>query len=59
MAIEACRECGEDVSTGAETCPSCGLQYPTPRSGERAMAIGFWAIVAGVVAYLWLTGVIG
>lgn len=35
MAIQTCRECGEDVSTEAESCPHCGATAPTrERSGE-------------------------
>jgi hypothetical protein len=25
MALVKCRECSRDVSTGAETCPHCGI----------------------------------
>jgi hypothetical protein len=28
MALKPCRECGSDVSTQAEKCPSCGAPYP-------------------------------
>ena len=34
MAIEACAECGKDVSTTAESCPHCGA---VP-SGKKAVA---------------------
>lgn len=29
MAIEPCRECGNEVSTQAESCPNCGAPNPT------------------------------
>lgn len=29
MAMSTCRECGEDVSTEAQTCPRCGVPRPT------------------------------
>jgi hypothetical protein len=29
MALTACRECGTQVSTDAETCPHCGIRSPT------------------------------
>lgn len=30
MALVSCRECGEEVSTGATTCPHCGVAEPAP-----------------------------
>lgn len=35
MALEACRECGEKVSTEAETCPHCGVPDPTYQRKEE------------------------
>lgn len=29
MALKACRECGNQVSTKAEICPHCGVRSPT------------------------------
>lgn len=29
MSLAACRECGREVSTEAETCPACGVSGPT------------------------------
>ena len=28
MAMRPCRECGQDVSTKAKTCPNCGIKKP-------------------------------
>ncbi|WP_412514572.1 MULTISPECIES: zinc-ribbon domain-containing protein [Shewanella] len=29
MALVKCKECGEEVSTKAKTCPKCGAKAPT------------------------------
>ena len=29
MALKPCRECGNEVSTEATSCPRCGVPYPT------------------------------
>lgn len=29
MSIKKCKECGNDVSTSAKTCPHCGKKYPS------------------------------
>lgn len=34
MALEACRECGAQISTEAKTCPSCGVKDPTKRPSD-------------------------
>jgi hypothetical protein len=31
MVLRACRECGAQISSQAETCPHCGIQTPTRR----------------------------
>lgn len=36
MALEECRECGEQVSTEAESCPHCGAPHPTRSSSEAS-----------------------
>jgi hypothetical protein len=33
MALKKCRECGNEVSTSAKVCPSCGKKHPVKRSG--------------------------
>lgn len=35
MALQPCRECGQEVSTDADTCPNCGVSKPT-QSGLMA-----------------------
>jgi len=44
MALRKCEECGSQVSSRAETCPSCG--HPT-RTSRRA--VNCWALIALVV----------
>ena len=55
MALSTCRECKEPVSTGADKCPKCGVQYPTAESGARS----FWTVAAaisvGVAIFFYLT----
>ncbi len=45
MALKKCRECDGEVSTGAKTCPHCGVDRPAGPTAED------WAgfIVLGVV----------
>lgn len=31
MALKPCHECKQEVSTGARTCPHCGVKFPTGR----------------------------
>lgn len=59
MAMEPCRECGTEVSTEAETCPSCGVQYPTEESGKRYLFWQFWAVVSAIVIVWALLGLPG
>jgi hypothetical protein len=40
MGLQACRECGKQVSTDAPTCPHCGTRRPATRSGMSPLAIG-------------------
>lgn len=32
MAMKKCKECGQEVSTGAKACPHCGVQDPTGKA---------------------------
>ncbi len=34
MALTGCRECGQQVSTEAATCPHCGTPTPTGKAGR-------------------------
>jgi hypothetical protein len=48
MALQACRECGQQVSTQARRCPHCGAKRPTTNLfwlGARR-----WLAVIGLLA---------
>lgn len=45
MALKKCKECGEEVSTKAKTCPKCGISYPGISCSGCLKKIG--------KAYLW------
>lgn len=36
MSLKPCRECDKEVSTGAATCPHCGIQRPYISEGQHA-----------------------
>jgi hypothetical protein len=50
MALEACRECGQKVSTQARRCPSCGVKHPT--TNIFWLAVRRWVAVIGLLAAL-------
>ena len=64
MALISCAECGREVSDKAESCPNCGApiapherdgsepqqHVKVTRSGGAWEALGFLAIVAGIIA---------
>lgn len=37
MAIEACLECGKEISTRAKVCPNCGIEKPFQKEFERGL----------------------
>jgi RNA polymerase subunit RPABC4/transcription elongation factor Spt4 len=49
MALVACKECKNQVSTKAASCPVCGAPLSKQISGE---AIGFLLIVGGMLIAL-------
>jgi hypothetical protein len=48
MALKACRECGQQVSTAAETCPHCGVRKPIAAGGGTS-AVGAAVLVIVVL----------
>ncbi len=40
MALQPCRECGEQISTEAVTCPHCGIQDPAGGESGRCYGCG-------------------
>jgi hypothetical protein len=53
MALIACPECGQQVSTLAETCPHCGVAKPAAVAAQRVppprRLVPTWVIVFSVV----------
>ena len=49
MALTKCHECGQDVSTQAKACPTCGAKVKKP-SGTRSIL--FLLAVLGVLSFL-------
>lgn len=43
MALKECKECGQEVSTKADTCPNCGVNDPTTSTLSKIVStiIGF------------------
>lgn len=58
MAMRACRECGQEVSTDAATCPRCGIPKPSPATAYLVAkkVVSRSLLVLGV---LFLAGTIG
>jgi len=53
MALQPCRECGEEVSAAAPTCPNCGIKSPVrkPLGCLSAIAIAFgFLVVVGTIS---------
>lgn len=50
MALKKCKECGNQVSTGASTCPHCGVKNPTVSMKDNIGGlIMLAAIIFGIV----------
>lgn len=49
MGLKPCKECGNEVSTQAKTCPHCGVDNPAPEFGPIMTFIG--KLVLGVFAF--------
>lgn len=54
MAIVACKECGNPVSTEAKACPKCGAPVPSLARTAGAAASGIWTAAKVGVALLLL-----
>jgi hypothetical protein len=51
MSIKACPECGQNISTKADTCPSCGYPINKKRKGRSAqLGCLFLLIPVGLIA---------
>lgn len=51
MALVKCRECGKEVSTGAKTCPHCGIKAPAPRTTNWPLLIAVSVLTVVAVAF--------
>lgn len=64
MALKSCRECGEKVSTTADTCPHCGTRNPTGKlldtsiGGNARSCLGCIVLPILIVAVLAVVGMI-
>ena len=66
MALKSCRECGEKVSSEANTCPKCGVPKPTQKNKEieyvapkagpftQGTFLDFWTGHRGLTETFWL-----
>jgi hypothetical protein len=52
MALTKCHECGQDVSTQAKACPTCGAPVKKPSGARRGL---FLLAVLGVLSLIGLT----
>jgi len=50
MSLTACTECGKEISSKADTCPSCGA--PTPSAKRVAKSTSAARIILMVIAIL-------
>ena len=65
--LQPCGECGEEISSHAETCPRCGIGEPFLGEAERSLSAvagdthtfgsNLWALVKGIL-YLYLAWII-
>ena len=54
MALIKCKECGNEISSKAETCPKCGMRLkasPKSNSGSGCI-VGFFKLIGGLVGGL-------
>ena len=54
MALLPCRECGEQVSTEAATCPRCGIPSPAGGAPPQRFQLDVWQklFIAGIILYI-------
>jgi len=53
MSLVKCRECGEQVSSGANKCPHCGCSNPG-LSQKANSTIWIIALVLGAIVFIWV-----
>jgi hypothetical protein len=52
MALGSCKECGDKVSSGAKTCPHCGVKKPYKKIARKATFRDFILLMVGLVVVL-------
>lgn len=51
MALKPCKECQQEVSTQAKTCPHCGVKAPAQTPGPRIFAT---LVLLGLIGGCWV-----
>jgi len=51
MALTKCKECNKEVSTGAKTCPSCGIGNPGAKKTDQVLGLFLLIAIAGFVVW--------
>jgi hypothetical protein len=58
--VMPCKDCGREVSTSAEKCPSCGRPYPTMTPEQLAQGVrkeasnaSFWFFMLAAIFLVW------
>jgi hypothetical protein len=61
MALKACRECGNQVSTEGATCPHCGVKDPTGQLARAKSSTrnGCLLIIVATIGTIVVAGIIG
>ena len=52
MALTKCKECGKEVSTGAKTCPHCGIKNPGVKGKDAAIGCLVMIVIVGLLTVL-------
>lgn len=52
MALRPCPDCGQSISTKADSCPNCGFPFKQTHSepvSNEGVGISFWGVVGAVI----------
>ena len=55
LAIIACHDCGNEVSTEAKACPKCGAKVKAPTSGSTWLVAGIAGFLM-ISFFIWVAG---
>lgn len=57
MSLKPCRECKREVSSGAATCPHCGVKHPAgPPLAQQIVGAGCFTVIAAIVLAIVIGG---